>query len=118
MDIEGPYTIKESGDKWGGFMGYIVVGPGLPPARGNDAEHGIAKKDAERMNIAYAEGQRSAAGGPELRKQRDELLAFVVDLQWDWCHPREKKDCCPVCHGLKSQGHAPDCRLAAAIGGG
>lgn len=54
----GPYSIKESGDRSGGFMGYIVVGPGIVNT-GDDAERGVARQMCDRLNAAYAAGRAS-----------------------------------------------------------
>jgi len=52
---DGPYKIEPSGDTSFGFMGYIVVGPGIVN-EGDDMEHGVAKKQCLRLNAAYAAG--------------------------------------------------------------
>ena len=61
---DGPYTMKESGEKFGGFMGYVVEGPGIVND-GDDMEHGLAKQQVKYMNFAWQQAmaqQRAASG--------------------------------------------------------
>jgi hypothetical protein len=41
-----------------------------------------------------------------------QLLATLAAVEWI---DVESWDMCPSCHATKSEGHAPDCQLAAAL---
>lgn len=50
-----------------------------------------------------------------LAKQRDSLLAMLERLEWIDYGRKCVEEACPVCGGLKTIGHAPDCDLAALL---
>lgn len=105
MDNEGPFYLSE------GVNVSDIMGPnGVVYSSISTPE---AKSHVKSFNHAWR-----AAGGPALRQQRDELRALLKELEWSR-HVRGIGATCPRCNGVEDDGgHAPDCRLAAAIGGG
>lgn len=52
---------------------------------------------------------------PALLRERTELIALLRDVEWRGTDPQVGSACCPCCWAEQCEGHAPDCRLAAAI---
>jgi len=62
----------------------------------------------------YADAVKSTA------QERDEALAELAEaravlVKLEWWHD-DREHVCLSCHNLRSEGHAPDCALAAALG--
>jgi len=49
----------------------------------------------------------------EARAELAEARAVLTHLEWQY---DDRGDVCLSCHNLRSEGHAPDCALAAALG--
>lgn len=110
---EQAYRIKESGEKFGGFMGYVVEGPGIVNS-GDDMEHGLAKRQAEYMNIAHAAAlsharQQHAEVVGKARDAIESALSFVscASGSEDWCG-------CEDCR-VEWEGHQKTLRSVLAL---
>jgi hypothetical protein len=73
----GPYTIKESGEKFQGFTGYLVVGPGIVN-KGEDYDHSSAMLVARSMNTGFKAGVEFA-GSDLLAAARRAAMALAAN---------------------------------------
>jgi hypothetical protein len=70
-----------------------------------------------KLDAESAEWARVDHALTEILAERAELIALLREVEWgqnvddgDW-----GERACPLCHSLEDGGHAPDCRLAAAL---
>ena len=93
-----PYKVNRFG---------VCVGPGGEDYRIGD--EGTAERLAECMNEAYSAGSAAA---------RAPLVEVLRECEWV---ARHNEHCawseCPICSSDPDTGHAPNCKLAAAIEG-
>lgn len=78
----------------------------------------IEKREGEVLTL------RLASGG-DWPTERASLLSLLREVEWEAGTALDDGDgvvdlmsargSCPACHATESEGHAPDCRLAAAL---